>query len=468
MTEKTPVSASPGGGTRWEEYINDDLQATAFDLRGALMGSRPRPAFVAALEARLLREQRILTSRSPCMRPRWWHLRTRRSLLLVALALGLTVLGGAAYAALVSPGDQVLLHTGGGAVLVKDNLGARVSLTQRACGFALTVNRVYVDQQQAIVAYTASAPHGYAVTPLDAQDFMLFHAGTAPQLSDGQGHSFAYHGEGGAMDTFGHNAEGHVIFFTPPAGFDPGQAVHVHLSIPYVRMGMQSSHSRSHLPACVTLHQEPGAPPAVTVKGPFTYALTVPVPAAHVATVQRSVHVGGLTVRLTRLEITPLNTRVYFTVTGGDQAHISWYTLLQRTHLVIPSQTGANRSADQPAPPRGYDALAGTPYGALPDCSSPAATLTAQQRWLCHHYHNFPWWASVPQRYRPVYSQGFQDPAHLSLCVADFALAPLYTYRGDVTFIFGPIEGHTATAGHRFALHVRINPKAARAPNLED
>lgn len=464
MTEKTSSADSSRPRTRWQGHITDDLHATAFALEAALKRAHPRPAFAAALEAHLVREERLLEGQPTGLRARWWRRRTRR-LFLFAVALSLTVLSGAAYAVFVSPGDQVLLHIAGEDVVVTDNLGAPVSLTRRACGFAVTVNRVYVDQQQAIVAYTASAPHGYTVVPQHFSPSRT-RTDTLPSLTVGSGHSFSFSGGawGREASFFGQNAAGHVLFFKPFPGFDPAAALRVHLIIPYIELAEVQKDGLSRVAACAT--REGSKPAVVTVKGPFTYDLTVPVPAAHVATVQRSVRVGDLTVRVTLMEITPLNTRVYFTVSGGDQAHISWYTLLQRTHLAVPSHLGSIQSDRRPVLLHAYDTGAGTPYGALPDCSFPAADLTAQQLWLCRSLHNHPWWAALPPQYRPTYSQGFQDPAPRSLCVADFFAAPLYTYRGDVTFIFGPIEGHRATAHHRFTLRIHINPTTARAPNL--
>jgi len=94
-----------------------------------------------ALYTYLMQTERTL---SPLSR-RW---ATRRPLIgIVALIAALATVAGV-YAAVTTLGDQTLLANNGTRQIAAANLGRPLNLSRHACGFTVTLNRVYADVQR--------------------------------------------------------------------------------------------------------------------------------------------------------------------------------------------------------------------------------------------------------------------------------------------------------------------------------
>lgn len=83
------------------------------------------------------------------------------ALLVVALLFGVTAY--AAVSILGSLSDQAFLSSGslsGSSQIVRQHLGQQVSIAQSACGYTMTVTRLYADANRVVIGYEVKEPPG--------------------------------------------------------------------------------------------------------------------------------------------------------------------------------------------------------------------------------------------------------------------------------------------------------------------
>mgnify|MGYP005853129181 FL=1 len=239
-------------------------------------------------------------ARRPHLRPA-----TRLGWALLVLGLFLT-LGAAAYA--VGPVIGRLLQFSSGWQHVEEaRLAQEVHLSQTLGDWTVTLERVYADANQILIAYTVSGPPG--------QDL-----NERATLTDRQGRRFpemAGAGVIGASELLGVRLPpgqgAFVSAFDASAVRGQPAKLNLHLEIALRRLVPAGDAPSMPLPT---------APPTSTVviapamqyqeeplAGPFTFDFSVPFIPGRVALVQESVRVAGVTVRLDRVVVTPSETR---------------------------------------------------------------------------------------------------------------------------------------------------------------
>lgn len=137
------------------------------DLRAAYAASPPshlRAATDRAVYGRLVQHRRPAAGSPSARRPRWPR---RRARVVAGLACAAAVLMGATvYAALpvLTPlVDEALGTVGahsGNSYLVAQHLGQQVDLSRSACGYTMTMTRVYADANRVVIGYIVQDPPG--------------------------------------------------------------------------------------------------------------------------------------------------------------------------------------------------------------------------------------------------------------------------------------------------------------------
>ncbi len=250
--------------------------------------------------------------------------------ILAALVAVLATVGGV-YAAVTTLGDQTLLANNGTRQIAVADLGRSLNLSRRACGFTVTLNRVYADVQRIVIAYTVVGPVG-----------RTFHIGTSasmgavePTLTTAYGEQF----ESGGVEVMGTVPEvamghdtGHFLSYGARAiwvqgvrrPYHPGLGpLALKLSIPAVQLEEYGRGPWPSAPACeahdaTTGDQKTGTRyRGVEAKGPFIFAMTAPVAPTRTIAVREVRRVGATTITLTGVEATPSNLRVFLHVSGG-------------------------------------------------------------------------------------------------------------------------------------------------------
>ncbi len=255
-------------------------------------------------------------------RARRLHLRPATRLGWALLVLGLVLtLGAAAYAVgpvigrlfQFSPGWQ---HVG------EARLAQEVHLSQTIGDWTVTLERVYADANQILIAYTVSGPPGQN----------LIERAT---LTDNQGRRFpemAGAGVTGASELLGVRLPpgqgAFVSAFDASAVQGQPAKLDLHLEIVLGRLVPVGDALSTPLPT---------APPTSTVAiapamryqeeplaGPFTFDFSVPFIPGRVALVQESARVAGVTVRLERVVVTPAETRAILCFDPPEGESESW------------------------------------------------------------------------------------------------------------------------------------------------
>lgn len=286
------------------------------------LGAAMDRAFYAHLE-------RVERAPSPISRRRTTTWTPRPIIVLAALVAVLATVGGV-YAAVTTLGDQTLLVNNGTRQIAVANLGRSLNLSRRACGFTVTLNRVYVDAQRIVIAYTVVGQAG-----------RTFQIGTSaslraagPTLTTAYGDRF----ESGGVEVMGTVPEvaighdtGHFLSYSARAiwvrgvrrPYHPGPGpLALKLSIPAVQLveyghGPWPATSACEIHDATTGDQKTGVRyRGIEVRGPFTYAITAPVAPTRTLVVQEVRRVGAKTFTLTGIEATPSNLRVFLHVSG--------------------------------------------------------------------------------------------------------------------------------------------------------
>ncbi len=240
--------------------------------------------------------------------------------MLAGVGLASAVAVGGAHAG-VSPTDQVFQTTAGTAQIAQQHLGEAVHLSQIHSGFTATVNHIYADANRVVVAYTISGPAG--------RTFVggVFPSGAGePTLTSASGAVLPY--IQGVDDKAGTRYDAYDV--SSLAG--TASVLNLRLSFPSVSAYEPLSSAKAQAQISGETYSLVGRTPPdigvpsrlVTVNTPFAFDLQVPVDAAqHAVTVNQATNVGGETLTLQRVVVTPTETRLYVqgaSNTGDDLA----------------------------------------------------------------------------------------------------------------------------------------------------
>lgn len=167
-------------------------------------------------------------------------------------------------------GDDALARVASTRHLVAAHLGRQIDLTQRTCGFAITLDRVYASSQHVVIGYTLHGPTGRRLNPGLGVGSTSHDA--TPTLTDGQGHHFSsiWHFFGSLSG----NAEGRVLIFAPDKAIPRVRALTLHLVVPVIQVNEPNSARRV---ACETYTPANAIARTITVKGPLAFDFAVPV-----------------------------------------------------------------------------------------------------------------------------------------------------------------------------------------------
>jgi len=287
------------------------------------------PPRVGASMDRVLRARMTLTPAArPPSRPR--AVRARRPLGLAAALVAAVVVAGA-YAAIASLGDQALQQNPGTRQIAARGLAQPLNLSRSACGFTVTLNRVYADAQRIVLAYTVTGPTG--------RSLML---GTSPGLPDAYpilspapGEQFLMGGVtvlGDTVEVIMGHATGQIVSYDARRVVVPGAIRPYHMgpgplalrfTIPAINLNETGRGAWPATPACERHSPTTGYPATtiyrgVWVKGPFTYAITALVAPSREVALHQVARVGATAITLTGLQLTPSNTRFYLRVSGQE------------------------------------------------------------------------------------------------------------------------------------------------------
>jgi len=256
---------------------------------------------------------------------------TRRPIAAAAALVAALAIVGGVYAAVATLGDQALLGNGGTRQIVASDLGRSLDLSRRACGFTVTLNRVYADAQRIVIAYTVVGPAGRTFgigTPVGMGD-------VEPTLTTAGGDQFESGGvdvAGIAPDVVMGHAKGQILSYGArtvlvhgvPRPYHAGLGpLALQLTIPAIQLNEYGHGPWPTTPACeahgnTTPDRATGTRyRGVEVTGPFTYAITAPVAPTRTITAHEVERSGAATITLTGVEVTPSNVRVSLRASGG-------------------------------------------------------------------------------------------------------------------------------------------------------
>ncbi len=286
--------------TRYADVVGErndpDLLRLVADLDELHSAAEPsaaaRDAISAALQARAVGAPGTTTPRDVSsgrwVRTRRWA--TQRPLVAATLVLALVLLGGAAFAMEpllkqvfnMEPGTQQLLEL---------KLAQDVHLVRQIDGFTVTIEKVYADSNRVVIGYTVATPpnHGYAMSLLD------------PVLTTADGLTLP---GGDAMGTGNqNNAQATIAFFDTSRITGAPPSLQLHLSARGLG-GMEDAGSPTVRP--------------YQVLGQLDFDFIVAFHPGHIATPHETVTVGGQSMTLERIVVTPSQVRVYLRMDGED------------------------------------------------------------------------------------------------------------------------------------------------------
>ena len=161
-----------------------DLETLIADLDAAY-NSAAAPMRLQDLRIETLRAQAGAFHGAAPRRHRWLLIRRRRIPLLLAAALVVVAaLAGVAHA-LESLVDQDMSRLPGTGQIVSQDLGRELNLSQSACGFSLTIDRVYADVNRVVVGYSVSGPAGRRFFDFTADLALTDNQGRALKVTSG-------------------------------------------------------------------------------------------------------------------------------------------------------------------------------------------------------------------------------------------------------------------------------------------
>jgi len=271
-------------GKRYPDLLGEDAPAeqvrVVADLDYAYADAAPPE--LRALLRQALREQAATPT---SLHGRRHSPPPRRPLILAAVALlAAAAIASVAHAVglLLPPADQAITSTPLEHLVVEQNLGRALNLSQGACGLTVTVTRVYADANRVVVGLTTTTTG-------------TTHTGLAdmPRLTDAQGVElpsiFSVGGYGGQPGGEA-GAVGSVVTYDGSAirGAPPEVALRLTAPVQCASSGALTGATK-----------------------PLIFDFTVPFIPGREAGLPQAVAAGGTTVTLERLVATPLETRLY-------------------------------------------------------------------------------------------------------------------------------------------------------------
>lgn len=426
---------------RYPELFTDHndpaLTRLVADLESACRPAAPPPRLRAALRQALhdgmpeTREPAGVRRRRRLFAPSWAR---RRAGVTVAL-LTAVIVAGAAYAAAPLV-NQAFSGSPGMQQIVSQNLGQQVNVAQSACGFTLTINRIYADENLTVIGYTLSGPDGRRFLPAIGQVARdlpspdgLPTTVDVPTLTTASGATAwpVSFGSGGTLLNAGAQ---YLAFNTREIA--PGAAtLALRLTVPAIQMFEQLAGAAPAAVACeqyspmrdsvgmyvngqlFSIARDHGR--VVTVPGPFTFNLSVPVSpnVRDYAPQQTVTQADGTVVTLQRVVVTRTDTRLYIATNARQQ--------------IYPTLTVAQ------APPSGIQ--------------------PAQDPMMTSAQKGQTTYAAIPIRYH-----NGTDGSTVGEYLID---APLYDYHGDWTLVVqthvtGADQGRPAYHGAPVTFHVTV------------
>ncbi len=270
-----------------DEPGDPELARLVGDLDAAYAAAEPSEPVRAAIGQALRQHAASARSVRASRAGPWWpgfRLPRRVVVVTAGILLAALVLGGAAYA--VEPLLSSLFHFEPGTQQVLDlKLAQPVNIARTLDGFTVTVERVYADSNNVIVAYIVKMPSRGGYTDASLTNTVL--STDQGQLAPGR---VAY---GSANQG---NSQGNLLFFDASSITGaPGQ-LHLHLSAQGLSAEVDGGKPDVHF---------------VNVPGTLAFDFTVTFHAGRVAEPHQRVTVGGQTVTLERVVVTVSETRVY-------------------------------------------------------------------------------------------------------------------------------------------------------------
>ena len=204
-------------------------------------------------------------------------------------------------------------------------LGQTIHLSQQACGFTMTLERVYADANDIVIGYTIQAP--------SARVFMGGFTPSSTTLTDTRGTLYQAI-QGGGTSTID-NQTGNFLLFDTGGIKNLPPMLNLHLHIPSISTSERIENSSPSFSSCESYapfkqDEVPQGTNAntlrkVTINGPLTFNVRIPFSSGQVIESNQVVTSDGTTVALKRVVITPLETRFYVSgITLAASADLSF------------------------------------------------------------------------------------------------------------------------------------------------
>ena len=270
----------------------------------------PPPEAIAAADLRM--RAAIERARGLAMAPRKRGIRTRiaegisrtsRRRRVIALLATVVILGGASrgllgmYEAMVGPAGGTRTAWERAAVL---------GVSQTIDGYRVTIERVYADANQLMLAMSVRA--------LDERGWTQV-AAMGVEVTDEEGRSF--NGSMSMSSPDGASTAANIAWLTPPAGLTPGPHT-LHLSIPAISVRDNTSPPPDESPG--TPRDADSWNPWHRVEGPWAFTIEVDVEGGAVVRPDAAAAVGGVEVRLIEVTISASTVSARLRIRGVDEA----------------------------------------------------------------------------------------------------------------------------------------------------
>jgi hypothetical protein len=199
--------------------------------------------------------------------------------------------------------DQALASSSTTNLIDTTEVGHEVSQIRSACGYALAIKKVYADPQQVVVAYVVTWP-ATAVLPT----LVTGTAGQRPALEGSPGDRFSFAGY--FVSPVHNNSQGQVLTFAVTTlKQHPAAVLPLTVTIP-LRWSTTNGERRSST-SCGPSSGTGGTAPEMGGAATFAFNFDAPLTAMRTLSPNQVVRVGHVQVTIRRVEMTPINTRVY-------------------------------------------------------------------------------------------------------------------------------------------------------------
>jgi len=308
--------------------VEDTLEHDAHLARQVRSLARRSPhheQFTSELKARLLRQADTQGVRAPAAsdhrgaplptlargRRLWLRLAPRyRPVVAAAAFVAALVIGGAGYAAVSLVDESMSVRPGLASVV--QQYGKPLNLTRGACGYTMTLTRVYADANRVVVGYTLGGPSAHHYVALGS-DY--------PVMTDMRGTSLQHIDIGTSLTMQGATGGHFAAFDTSAIGAVMGN-FHLRMIMPSIMMVEKVDGTEPRRVPCeaysdegTTIRDGDGGATrvrVVTVNSPLSFDIVVPVDRVrHVVELRQTVSAVGGTVTLERIVATRSEVRVY-------------------------------------------------------------------------------------------------------------------------------------------------------------